>query len=203
MHDAKYDPGYGLAYYVQPTPGRHTIASYTYLELQNLEKKFSAAPKISMVSSHKERFRYDNKGKGQMVGSCFKMIVDGAGMCLFGTEVGGNIPICEWINSATGWDLSNDDYLVVGERILQLRHAFNVREGINSIRDFKPHGRIYGKTPLGRGPHKGITLDMDMLAKSYYREMHWDPETGKPELGHLKNLGMTEVVKTFYPEAVA
>lgn len=200
MHDPKMDPGYGTAYYLDATPGRHTIVSYTYLELQNLEKKFSQAQKIPMITSHKERFRYDNKARGQKVGHCFKMIVDGLGTCLFGTQVGGNIPLAEWTNAATGWKLTNDDYLVIGERILQLRHAFNVREGINPIRDFKPHGRVYGDPPMQRGPHKGITLDMNMLARSFYREMHWDVETGKPELGHLKKLGMTEVIKTFYPE---
>jgi len=201
MHDPKFDPGFGLSYYVEPTPGRHTISSLQYLDMQVLEKKFSAAKKPQFLSSHKERFRCDNKGKAFMVDSCYKMLVDAVGMCLFGTQVGGNLPLCEWINAATGWNISNDDYLVIGERIEQLRHSFNVREGLNPIRDFKPHGRVYGETPLTKGPHKGITLDMNMLARSFYREMHWDVETGKPELGNLKKLGMNEVIKTFYPEA--
>jgi len=200
MHDPKFDPGFIISYYCEPTPGRHTISSYQFLDLQHLEKKFTRARKIPTLSTRKERYRYDNKAEGIAINSFYKMLIDCAGACLFGTQVGGNIPLCEWMNAATGWDLSNDDYLVIGERIHQLRHAFNIREGINPIRDFRPHPRVYGDPPLPKGPARHITLDMDMLARSFYQAMHWDLETGKPDLEHLKELKLDEVVEAFYPQ---
>jgi len=200
MHDPKFDPGFGVSYYCEPTPGRHTIISYQYLDLQFLEKKFTRAKKIPPFTSQKERYRYDNKGEALAVDSFYKMIIDCTGTCLFGTQVGGNIPLVEWINAATGWNFSNDEYLEVGERIEQLRHSFNVREGLNPRRDFKPHPRIYGDPPFDKGPAKGITLDMDMLSRSFYRAMHWDYETGKPDPEHLKKLGLDEVVETLHSE---
>ncbi len=200
MHDPKFDPGFGVSYYCEPTPGRHTITSYQYLDLQFLEKKFSKAKKIPSFTPQKERYRYDNKGEALAVDSCYKMIIDCTGTCLFGTQVGGNIPLVEWINAATGWNFSNDEYLEVGERIEQLRHSFNVREGLNPARDFKPNPRVYGDPPLEKGPAKGITLDMDMLSKDFYRAMHWDYETGKPDAEHLKKLGLDEVVEGLYSE---
>ncbi len=121
------------------------------------------------------------------------MLVDAAGACLFGTQVGADLPLCEWMNAATGWALSNDEYLVIGERISQLRHAFNLREGLNPLRDFRPHTRIYGDPPLTSGPLKGVTLDLDKLAASFYEAMHWNVTDGKPDREHMEKLGLTDV----------
>jgi aldehyde:ferredoxin oxidoreductase len=190
MHDPKFDPGLGISYYCEPTPGRHTISSLQYLELQNLEKKFSRAKKIPFVSTKAQKYRYDDKGEAIAVDSFFKMLVDCAGACFFGTQVGGDIPLCEWMNAATGWNLTHDEYLQIGERVEQLRHCFNVREGLNPIRDFVPHPRIYGDPPLPVGVARGKTLDIDTLARSFYQAMNWSVKTGKPQKKYLKKLGL-------------
>jgi aldehyde:ferredoxin oxidoreductase len=200
MHDAKLDPGLGMTYYCEPTPGRHTISSLQFLEVQSLEKQFSKAKPVPLFSSHGARYRCDDKGEAIAVGSCYKMLVDAAGACLFGTQVGGGLPLCEWMNAVTGWNRSNDEYLACGERIEQIRHAFNVREGLNPVRDFRPHPRIYGDPPLTRGPLKGVKLDMDALAQSFYAAMGWDIRTGRPEFSRLQALDLTEVIEAFYPE---
>ncbi len=199
MHDAKLDPGLGMTYHCEPTPGRHTVSSLQFLEVQSLEKQFSRAKAMPLISSRKERYRCDDKGDAIAVGSSYKMLVDAAGACLFGTQVGGGLPLCEWMNAVTGWGLSNDEYLVIGERIEQLRHAFNIREGLNPIKDFRPHPRVYGDPPLTKGPLKGVTVDVDALAKSFYKAMSWDLCTGKPYLEKLQDLGLTEVIEIFYP----
>ncbi|MFH1137535.1 MAG: aldehyde ferredoxin oxidoreductase family protein [Pseudomonadota bacterium] len=199
MHDPKFDPGFAAAYHCEPTPGRHTITSLQYLDLQELDKRFKRAKKAPLISTHQARYRYDDKGEDLMVGSFFKMIIDGCGLCLFGTQVGGNMPLAEWINAAAGWDLTNDDYLKIGERIHLLRHSFNVREGLNPIKDFRPHPRIQGDPPQDKGPAKGVTIDLDQMAKSIYRACRWDLADGRPELVHLQNMGLEEVAEAFYP----
>ncbi len=195
MHDPKYDPGYGLAYYCEPTPGRHTITSQTYLDLGLLEKQYKRAKKIPSMTGHKGRYSPEGKAEGLAVGSCFKMLVDCAGVCMFGTHIGAGMPLGEWINAATGMDLANDDYLVIGERVEQLRHGFNVRQGLNPIRDFKPHPRIYGDPPLDKGPAKGITLEVETMARDFYRVMGWDVETGRIDPRRLAGLGLEEIAE--------
>jgi len=195
MHDPKFDPGFLLSYCCEPTPGRHTICSYQYLDLQHLEDQFSRAGKVPLFSTRGQRYRCDDKVGAVAIDSFYKMLVDCAGACLFGTQVGGPIPLCEWMNAATGWDLSRDDYLVAGERVHMLRHAFNIREGLNPVRDFRPHPRIRGDPPLGHGPARGVILDFDTLARSYYETMHWDLETGRPAREHLNALGLDDVAE--------
>jgi aldehyde:ferredoxin oxidoreductase len=201
MHDPKFDPGFMPVYHCDPTPGRHTTASYTYLDLQILEKRFTRAKKIPALATHKQRHAYDQSGEALAVNCFFKMLLDGAGVCLFGASVGGPMPLVEWLNAATGWSLSSDEYLAIGERIENLRQAFNVREGINAIRDIRPHPRIFGRPPFDKGPAKGVTIDLETMSRTFYEAMRWDLSTGRPDRQHLQNLGLTDVAETLYREA--
>lgn len=190
MHDPKFDPGFGASFSCEATPGRHTVTSYQYLELQHLEKQFGRAAKIPLVTTRKAKYDFENRGEALAVGAFYKMLVDAAGACLFGTQLGADLPLCEWINAATGWHLSHDEYLTIGERISQLRHAFNLRDGINPIRDFRPHPRLYGQPPLNSGPLEGVTLDVEKLLTSFYETMHWNVIDGKPDRAHMEKLGL-------------
>ena len=196
MHDAKFDPGFAPIYHGDPTPGRHTIASYTYLELQALEKTYSRAARIPAFTTRKAKYDFSGRGESLAVDVFFKQLIDCAGVCLFGTQVGGGMPLAEWMNAATGWDRSPDEYLEVGERAQNLRQAFNIREGINNIRDHRPHPRIIGDPPLPKGAAQGITVDTDLMTRDMYRAFHWDPDTGRPDPAHLTALGMNDLAET-------
>ena len=126
------------------------------------------------------------------VASCFRMWVDATGACTFGGQVGAEIPLIEWLNGATGWNFSDHDYLVIGERIEPLRHAFNIREGLNPSRDFRLHPRISGHPPLQKGPAKVVSLDLE--------GMGWDPSTRLPDPERLQRLKLDEVVAALHPD---
>jgi aldehyde:ferredoxin oxidoreductase len=201
MHDPKFDPGFAPVYHVDPTPGRHTTASYTYLDLQVLEKHYSRARKIPMLATHGQRHTYTGAGEAIAVNVMFKMLLDAAGICLFGASVGGPMPLCEWLNAATGWNRTKDEYLVLGDRIQQLRHAFNVREGIRPFQDWWPHPRVVGNPPFDHGPAKGVTIDLDTMSREFCQAFHWDPATGRPDPHHLEGLGMSDLAG-FFEKAV-
>ena len=92
-----------------------------------------------------------------------------------------------WLNAVTGWDLTPDEYLKTGERILSLRKAFNIREGIKP-EDHALSERALGKTPLTKGPLRGVTLDMGWLMKEFYDTVGWDLNTGGPTPVKMKEL---------------
>lgn len=200
MHDPKFDPGFAPVYYCDPTPGRHTTAAYTYLDLQLMEKKFTRAARVPSLSTHKQRHTYSGAARALAVNAMYKMVLDGAGGCLFGASIGGPMPVCEWLNAATGWDLPNDEYLVMGERIQQLRNGFNVRESIHAIRDCRPHGRIWGDPPLQHGPARNVTIDIDTMAREYYAAFGWDEKDGRPTPERLQELGMEDLLEVFHPK---
>jgi len=102
------------------------------------------------------------------------------------------LPIIEYINASTGWKLGPDDYWVIGERLLSLRKAFNVREGLKA-KDAAMHGRGWGNPPMAAGPHKGLTLDMPGLEKGFFEMIGWDRNTGGPTKEKMKELGLGEL----------
>jgi len=170
------------------------------LDLERLDRRFSGVPKAPAFMTSRERYRYDNKAGAMAAGCFFRMLVDCAGGCMFGTQVGGDMPLIEWLNAATGWDLAGEDYLAVGERVEQLRHAFNVREGINPARDFKPHPRLTGHPPFSKGPASGVSLDTEAMAKAFYEAMGWDLATGRPDRERLHRLGLADVAEALDPK---
>lgn len=110
---------------------------------------------------------------------------------MFGAlSAGPRLPIFKWINAATGWNLSNNDFLVIGERIETLRQAFNAREGVGP---FQLSARLTGQPPLHAGPLKGVSLNMTELSRQFYSELGWDPETAVPRREALERLGLGEV----------
>jgi aldehyde:ferredoxin oxidoreductase len=197
MHDPRFDPGYGTAYISEPTPGRHTISGLTWQEMMRMDRYFSGAKKIPLSYSKQGRLSPKGKVTNQVLNSKFMQIINSVGMCMFGVNIGPRAPLFEWLNAATGWTKSPDEYLEVGERIETLRHSFNVREGIKP-KDFKINPRAVGDPPLEYGPHAKVTVDLEAMKRNFYDAFDWDYETGKPSRDRLEKLGLHEVIKEFY-----
>jgi aldehyde:ferredoxin oxidoreductase len=102
--------------------------------------------------------------------------------------------VTQFLNAATGWNLTTEELLKIGERIGTLRHAFNLREGLNPLKEKVP-GRIFGTPPLQAGPLKGVTFDTGTVMSEYAKLMDWDPVTAKPSAQRLRELGLEDVAQ--------
>jgi aldehyde:ferredoxin oxidoreductase len=102
------------------------------------------------------------------------------------------------VNAVTGWQCNSDDLSKAAERIANLRHAFNLREGINELQ-WAVHPRIVGKPPQITGPLAGVTADIE--AQSYWclGAFDWDRVTTKPSKSKLLSLGLDDVAKDLWP----
>jgi aldehyde:ferredoxin oxidoreductase len=85
-----------------------------------------------------------------------------------------------------------------GERISNLRQAFNIREGLNALESKLPD-RVLGKPPLKEGPVAGVTVDEDTMIKEYLTVMDWDLKTAKPSKKKLLELGLEDVARELWP----
>ena len=140
---------------------------------------------------------YEGKGKPQKTLSIAMLLLNMVGICGFSGWPAIPTPFTEYINAMTGWTNSPEDTARTGEAIMNLRQAFNVREGIKPS-DFKIPDRVIGKPPLETGPTKNITVDVDTLARDYFLNMDWDMNTGKPSKEKLEELGLDMVIKDIY-----
>jgi len=181
MHDSRNDPGFALHYSVEPTPGRHTIGAGLYYEMFQLWKKVKGLPKVSPLYFKGSKYVVDEE-KAVRGAACSKFmnVLNGAGLCMFGSFLGANkIPTFEWLTAATGWNKGPEEYMEIGERIQTLRQAFNVKHGIEP-KNFKISDRAVGKPPLSGGANKGRTVDIDKMMEGYWEQFGWDIVTGKP-----------------------
>jgi len=191
MHDPKQDPLYGLHFTVEPTPGRHTIGSRLIDEMLRLWKKVSWVPEMPASYALSDCFTATPAiGQVSAGASMAKMVVDGAGVCNFGLQMGvDRFPLFEYLNAATGWVKTPDEYMQIGSRVQTLRQLFNLREGLDPRLVSLP-GRARGDPPLPSGALKGIRFDDGALRRVYWKAMGWDETTGIPTDPTLAHLGI-------------
>ena len=117
-------------------------------------------------------------------------LVDSAGICLFTTFGIGLPEIAEELRTATGLNLSDEEFLLVGERVWNLEKVFNLQAGLSKKDDTLPPRLL--NEPMKGGPHKGNVVQLDEMLTEYYQLRGWD-ENGVPGQAKLNELGMTDV----------
>ena len=194
MHDGRYDPGFALHYSVEPTPGRHTLGAQLYYEMFQLWKKVPGLPGISMM--YGKGRKYEAKPEhARMAVACsqYSHMFNGAGLCKFGAFVGATrTPVFDWVDAVTGWGVTPEQLMQIGERSLTTKQAFNVRHGVRPRDNFAPP-RSLGSPPLPRGANKGRTVDLAALSRMYWDLLGWDPATGIPTPAALERLGIPAI----------
>ena len=133
-------------------------------------------------------------------------VVNALGICVFGSGFAptpeDNERLMGMINGVTGWDMSFDELTMAGERITNIRHAFNLREGINELKWFV-HPRIIGDPPQKEGPLAGVTTDMRDQIMWSLGALDWDHATTKPSKAKLLSLGLDDVARDLWPDQPA
>ena len=128
-------------------------------------------------------------------------VINAAGLCLFSSFLPPESDkfIAESMRAVTGWNRSMDELLKIGERIVNMRHVINLREGINPL-EWDVHPRIIGKPPQKEGPLAGVTSDIE--AQTYWNlgALDWDRITAKPSKRKLLELGLGDVVEDIWPK---
>lgn len=114
-------------------------------------------------------------------------LCDAAGMCLFTTFAIGLPEIAAQVRTATGLDISDEEYLLAGERIWNLERLFNIKAGFTKKDDTLPPRLLH--EPMKDGPHKGRVVELDKMLPEYYSLRGWD-ENGIPTEQKLQELGL-------------
>jgi aldehyde:ferredoxin oxidoreductase len=168
-------------YLTNATPARHTQGSEEHHPPGFL-------PEIN-------RQLYSGRGEAHKKGSNFQHALMCLGMCLF---VNMAIPdvndIAKFLRLVSGWDVTTEELVTAGERIENMRQAFNLREGV-SLSQYRLPGRLLGKPPQPAGPVAGVTVDEETLVKEYFAAMDWDIKTGKPSRKKLTELGLGDIAE--------
>jgi len=182
MHSPKRSSGYATTYKIDATPARHTQGGTAYENSIRLEDNL--------------RLNSANRGEIHKKMSNFIHVINCAGLCLFGIMCIDANAVPEFMKSVVGWDCSMDELLKTGERIANIRHAFNLREGLNPL-DFNIPKRVLKKREKF-ADIVGGEVDVDTQVHEYLKAMDWDVQTTKPSREKLMELGLEDVACDFY-----
>jgi aldehyde:ferredoxin oxidoreductase len=120
-------------------------------------------------------------------------MMDSVNMCQFvwgpSWQLYGPDHLVQMIRSVTGWDVTIDELLEIGERRVNLMRMFNAREGLDGTQDTLPEK--FFQQPLKGGPTAGLKIDkheFEAALKEYYIQCGWDEGSGNPTSETLQRL---------------
>ncbi|MBC2716939.1 MAG: hypothetical protein HF978_16675 [Desulfobacteraceae bacterium] len=184
-HMPRKKPGIGFAYLHGPNPNDHMKQEHDWIashpgSLKAFNLEVTSAPdaldeaKIDVVKATQTYYA----------------AIDSLSLCMF-IFGPGNIysfdEIIDMINAATGFQLSFEDLMGIGERAIQLQRKLYLRFGGKDA-EFLP---FMGEA-ISEGPSKGAKIskaDFDHARVYYYKVMGWD-EKGCPREETLERLGI-------------
>ncbi len=161
------------------------IASDLYLGRMKLLGLENPLPPMSL-GAEKVKFAYLTEAFYSMMDSVeLCQFVWGPGWTLYGPQ-----ETADMVKAVTGWDVTIEELVKVGERRLNLMRVFNAREGFDRKHDKLP--KKFFKALQGEGPTAGIALshaDMETALDEYYRLAGWTA-AGKPTKAQLEKLDL-------------
>lgn len=195
MHNPYLKTIVGLGYALCPTGADH-MRSLPYVH--NLTKPGPAldmyTPLGILEPSPLEDFSSPAKIRMYIYAIYGRTALDSVGMCYFCGDGYHPNHITEIVRGVTNWDTTVWEVMKVGERVMNMMQAFNIREGFTREDDRIPE-RFH--QPLAAGPLKGFKLDKEEFEHAkdiYYGMMGWD-ERGIPSRGKLQELGIDWVAE--------
>jgi aldehyde:ferredoxin oxidoreductase len=130
-------------------------------------------------------------------------LTNASGLCVFGMGFGSiaepDKKLAAWLKAATGIDFTAEGLMRAAERIANIRHAFNLREGITEMK-WPVNPRIIGDPPQKEGPLAGVTVDIKAQVYWNLGALDWEAATTRPSKKKLLQLGLNDVAEQLYPE---
>ena len=183
MHDPRAFQGGGPHYACAPTGADHCEGFTFGLEIGGV-----TYPELGF-NKPLNRFITEGKGKASVIMQNYMTFIHCTGVCMFSDEAGGygSVPVyLKLLNVITGDDYSIEDALTLGERVWNLKKAFNMKHGCTRAEDTLPDRLL--KQPDKRAQNSVVKLDETL--PEYYQVRGWDWETGKPTKERLTSLGL-------------
>jgi aldehyde:ferredoxin oxidoreductase len=183
-HDPRATTGMGLAYATSPRGACHMQGDMYAVDMG------LSIPEVGIVPGD----RLKSRGKAPVVARIqdWRSLYGSIIMCNF---VNPTAPVlAQLLSAATGQEADAVAWCRTGERIFNLKRAFNSRLGVRRGNDRLPRALFIPK----RDGSRGKTPDMDRMLKEYYACRQWDWQTGKPKREKLISLGLADVAEELW-----
>jgi aldehyde:ferredoxin oxidoreductase len=193
MHEPRGKYNVGMGYALSEIGADHLIVAHDTMFANPESLTFKNAAPLGITQAEPARSLSDEKVRQYLILENWNSFENAVGYCFFGPAPRGFIhldDVLASVNLATGWDMTFEDLLEIGERAVNMYRLFNVREGFTSKDDELPK-RFYESLENGLLEGESIAHDMFLAARAHlYQIKGWDPETGIPTRSRLESLGL-------------
>ncbi|MEM0096833.1 MAG: aldehyde ferredoxin oxidoreductase family protein [Candidatus Bathyarchaeia archaeon] len=157
-----YDPraikGIGLNYATANRGGCH-VTGYT------------VSPEVLGIPEKIDPIKAEGKAKWVKIFQDFTCVVNSTVNCLFTTFALGAKDYAELLSAVTGWKLTEDEILKIGERIYNLERVIINKYGFDGKDDTLPKRLL--EEPMPEGPAKGQVTELEEMKGEYYKLRGW------------------------------
>ncbi len=165
-----YDPrgakGIGLTYATANRGGCH-VTGYTI------------SPEILGLPEKIDPLTIEGKAQWVKAFQDFTCVVNSTVNCLFTTFALGAEDYAKLLSAVTGWDMSAEDVMRIGERIYNLERVIMNKYGFTGKDDTLPKRLL--QEPMPEGPAKGHVVELDKMKEEYYKLRGWVDGVPTPE----------------------
>lgn len=198
--DIRACKGYALAYAVATRGADHLTALCSIELCGNLEEG------KRRWGSEKSVNRLSEEGKAPMVIWHEHMcsLCDSMTFCKYPTVSMCSLDpaisvrdMADLFQAVVGIRIDPHELLRIGERIINVEKAYNIREGCGS-REFDSLPQRILKEPSPCLGNKGHTVNLEPMKDEYYELRGWDKKTSYPTRQKLKELNLGKLIKDIY-----
>ena len=181
-YDVRGIKGMALAFMSSPRGACHLRSAAYALELTGKFWKYEGVDRLSSKNKGKEIADMEN----------FMAVYDALGICKFSRGIF-LLDFYDALDAAIGKGMKEDELLLIGERIHNLKHIFNIKAGWKREKVKLPKKF---RIPIPKGPSKGSYISMEEereMLDDYFKARGWD-KNGIPKKKKLEELEIEEFI---------
>jgi aldehyde:ferredoxin oxidoreductase len=179
-HDPRGVSGMALTYATSPRGACHNQSDYFFVDWGQVDESIG----LKAFSRHAGAGKSGNVAIHQNWRTLYNSLV----MCVFASVPPNTI--VDLIKSASGYEMTVQESLQLGERGWTLKRAINNRLGLTRANDKLPKDLL---KPYASGGAAGYIIPFDEMLEAYYDARGWDKVTGKPSKAKLLELGLDDI----------
>jgi aldehyde:ferredoxin oxidoreductase len=193
MHEPRGKYNVGMGYAISEIGADHLVVTHDTMLTNPESLTFKNSQSLGIRHAQPARSLNDEKMEQFFILEQWNSLEKVIGYCFFGPAPRSFIhpdDVLASINAATGWNLTMEEALQIGERATNMARVFNVREGFSRKDDCLPE-RFF--QPLENGTLAGQSMQHNEFEKALtrlYGLKGWDPETAIPGRKRLEELSL-------------
>jgi aldehyde:ferredoxin oxidoreductase len=193
MHDPRGKVNVGLGYAISEIGADHLVVAHDTMLMNPESVSFKGAQGLGLQQAQPPRVFNEEKTSHFYTLERWTSFEKVSGLCFFGPVPRSFIQaadVVDAVRAATGWDVTLEELLTMGERATNMARVFNAREGFSRKDDVLPE-RLFQGSENGALQGQGMPReDFEQALTRIYKTKGWDEQTGMPTRERLEALSL-------------